>query len=217
MKTILAFGDSNTYGLNPYDKSRYDINTRWTGILHNKISKYDFRVVEEGLCGRTTVFHDTKRNYRRGTDTLPFLLESHNPIDCVILMLGTNDCKCEFHATPQMIADGIKKLIHIIHEKCSAEILLISPILLADGIGEPGYDTDFSQESVTVSRQLKDKYRTLAMEENCMFLAASDYASPSPADREHLDDKGHSTLAYAIFKKIYDEIILHDLTVHQHQ
>lgn len=56
MKTVLCFGDSNTYGLNPKDNSRFDYNTRWTGILDRRLRAKDCRVVEEGLCGRTTVF-----------------------------------------------------------------------------------------------------------------------------------------------------------------
>ena len=50
MKQILCFGDSNTYGLIPATKDRYDWNTRWTGILSKKIEKNGYRVVEDVLC-----------------------------------------------------------------------------------------------------------------------------------------------------------------------
>ena len=33
MKKILCYGDSNTFGYNPYDASRYNEHTRWTAIL----------------------------------------------------------------------------------------------------------------------------------------------------------------------------------------
>ena len=56
MKNILCFGDSNTYGLRPDNGDRYSSDVRWTGILSKKLGYSNYRVVEEGLCGRTTVF-----------------------------------------------------------------------------------------------------------------------------------------------------------------
>ena len=76
-REILCFGDSNTYGLIPGTKERYKENIRWTGILQQKLKEKDCRIVEEGLCGRTTVFEDELRKNRKGSDLLPVLLESH--------------------------------------------------------------------------------------------------------------------------------------------
>ena len=64
MREILCFGDSNTYGLIPGTKERYKENIRWTGILQQKLKEQDCRIVEEGLCGRTTVFEDELRKNR---------------------------------------------------------------------------------------------------------------------------------------------------------
>ena len=111
MKQILCFGDSNTYGLIPATKDRYDWNTRWTGILSKKIEKNGYRVVEEGLCGRTTIFEDATRKGRKGANLLPIILETHKPIDTVVLMLGTNDCKTAYGATAEKIGSGIELLI----------------------------------------------------------------------------------------------------------
>lgn len=56
MKQILCFGDSNTYGLIPgTTNQRYGWGTRWTSILDDKVRTKGYRVIEEGLCGRTTV------------------------------------------------------------------------------------------------------------------------------------------------------------------
>ncbi|MGN0592987.1 MAG: GDSL-type esterase/lipase family protein [Ruminococcus sp.] len=154
MKTVLCFGDSNTYGLNPKDKGRFDYETRWTGILDQKLRKYGFCTAEEGLCGRTTMFPDALRCNRRGVDVLPFLLESHSPISYVVLMLGTNDCKTCFHATPESIGYGIQRLIGQIRAVEKAKILLVSPIHLAHGVGESGFDPAFDEASVQLSMQL---------------------------------------------------------------
>ena len=110
-REILCFGDSNTYGLIPGTKERYKENIRWTGILQQKLKEQDCRIVEEGLCGRTTVFEDPFRQGRRGTALLPTLLETHHPVDLVVLMLGTNDCKTIFGASAEVIGRGIQCLL----------------------------------------------------------------------------------------------------------
>lgn len=97
MKQILCFGDSNTWGLDGETGKRFPWEERWTGILQEKLADRDIRIVEEGLCGRTTIFEDPLRLGRRGTELLPTLLETHTP-DAVVLMLGTNDCKTIFGA-----------------------------------------------------------------------------------------------------------------------
>lgn len=202
MKTVLCFGDSNTYGLNPKDNSRFDYNTRWTGILDRRLRAKDCRVVEEGLCGRTTVFPDVLRRNRRGVDVLPFLLESHYPIDYAVIMLGTNDCKSRFNSNEHTIAEGLRMLVKQVRAASDAKILIVSPIHLAHGVGENGYDTEFDEKSVSVSEKLKQTYSDVAKEENCFFLAASDYAKPSESDREHMDEKGHSALANAVYNAL---------------
>ena len=139
MKQILCFGDSNTYGLIPATKDRYDWNTRWTGILSKKIEKNGYRVVEEGLCGRTTIFEDATRKGRKGADLLPIILETHKPIDTVVLMLGTNDCKTAYGATAEKIGSGIELLIKQIKDSdLDINIILVSPIELGEGVWEEG-------------------------------------------------------------------------------
>lgn len=203
MKQILCFGDSNTYGLVPGTKERYPWEVRWTGILGEKIKEKGFQVVEEGLCGRTTVFEDELRENRRGVSVLPMLLESHAPLDKVVLMLGTNDCKTVYQASAEVIGKGIEKLIHQIKAVDETlEILVVSPILLADGVGEEGFDPEFNQKSVETSKRLRKVYQQIAERNGCDFLAASDYAAPSEADREHLDETGHRQLAEAVYQKI---------------
>ena len=89
MKQILCFGDSNPFGLIPGTGNRYDWNIRWTGILDKNLREKGYRIIEEGLCGRTTVFDDSFREGRKGADILPTLLESHNPID--LSLIHTSD------------------------------------------------------------------------------------------------------------------------------
>lgn len=198
MKQILCFGDSNTYGLIPGTADRYDWNTRWTGLIGKKLGHKGYRIIEEGLCGRTTIFDDPLRIGRRGTELLPVILETHRPVDIVILMLGTNDCKSFYDASASVIGLGIKKLIGQIKNTVpEAKILLISPIHLGDDIWD-GYDPEFNADSVKTSRNLGKVYKQIAKDEQLYYLAASDYAQPSGEDREHLNQDGHKALAKAI-------------------
>ena len=87
MKQILAFGDSNTWGLIPGTWDRYPEHIRWTGILRKAVLPLGFRILEDGVCGRTTVFDDPGRPLRRGIDSIPRYKDIEG-ISLVILMLG---------------------------------------------------------------------------------------------------------------------------------
>ena len=50
-------------------------------------------VIEEGLNGRTTVWDDPIEGYKSGKEYLIPCIETHKPIDIVVLWLGTNDLK----------------------------------------------------------------------------------------------------------------------------
>ena len=201
MKNILAFGDSNTWGLIPGTKERYPDEIRWTGLVQNKLN--DTKIIEEGLCGRTTVFEDEIRPFRKGVDTLPLILESASPLDGVIIMLGTNDCKAYYNANPHIIGKGLERCIEEIEKYVSPEkVLVVSPIYLGDDVWKPSKDPEFDTASVTRSKELADTYRRIAERRGNRFLAASSYAKASKRDDEHLDERGHEALAEAISEKI---------------
>ena len=111
MKRILCFGDSNTWGLIPGTDKRFADGVRWTSIIRNDLEQSGYEIIEEGLCGRTTVFEDPDRIGRAGDKLLPVFLESHAPLDMVIIMLGTNDCKPVYNADAETIAHGAERLI----------------------------------------------------------------------------------------------------------
>ena len=163
-------------------------------------------MAEEGLCGRTTMFADAFRPGRSGIDLLPVLLETHRPVELVVLMLGTNDCKSACHTTPEKIGAGIERLLdQIKRENENLPVLLISPIHLGETVQR--YDREFDAHSVEVCRGLKAVYEQIARKRGIDFLAASDYAEPGAADQEHMTEEGHRQLSEAIFAKI-QEILL---------
>ena len=102
MKTILCFGDSNTWGYNPENRQRFGPEERWSGILRNSLGE-DYRAIEEGLNGRTTLWDDPIEGFKNGLDYLMPCLESHKPFDLITIMLGTNDLKCRFRSRPLIL------------------------------------------------------------------------------------------------------------------
>ncbi len=199
MKRILCYGDSNTWGLVPGSNphKRYPQDIRWTGILQKENS--EFEIIEEGLCGRTTVFEDALRPGRNGHAFLPALLESHAPLDAVVLMLGTNDCKTVYGAGEYTIGKGIELCLEETEKFVPANrILLISPIFLGDDVWKPEKDPEFDKRSVDISRKLKEVYAEIAKKRGNAFLAASDFADADDADCEHMDEKGHAVFAGAV-------------------
>lgn len=202
MKEILCFGDSNTYGLVPGEKRRYSYEERWTGLLSEKLGP-NYHITEEGLCGRTTVFEDFFREGRKGTTTLPVILESHSDTNLVVLMLGTNDMKTCFKANEKIISLGIEKLIKQIRSfNPEIEILLVSPILLGENVWQEKYDPEFDKKSVEISKLLKGEYEKVSKNWNTEFLAASDYVIPSEVDQEHMNVENHRLFADVVAEKI---------------
>lgn len=203
MESILAFGDSNTWGLVPGSRNgeRFPWEVRWTGILQEKCT-YN-RIIEEGLCGRTTVFEDELRQGRRGVSTLPITLETHNPIRGAVLMLGTNDCKSIYKASAYTIGKGIELCLQELEKFLSPDrILLVSPIHLGYDVWRPDKDPEFAPESVEVCYELKSVYKDIAEKRGNAFLAASDYVTADEADNEHMNAKGHRAFASAVYDKL---------------
>ena len=110
MRTILCFGDSNTWGDPPGGNGRFAWHERWTGILQDSLGN-GFRVIEEGLCGRTTCFDDPFSPNRNGLAYLTVALETHCPLDLLIIMLGTNDLKANFNLSAFDISRGAASLL----------------------------------------------------------------------------------------------------------
>ena len=203
MKQILCYGDSNTWGYDGESRERLPWGVRWTSLLQEKLNKEEYRVIEEGLCGRTTVFEDPLRDGRKGTALFPTLLETHAQVDVITLMLGTNDCKTVFGASADVIGKGITRLLDQIQEYAPrAKVLLMSPIYLGEKVWQEGYDQDFSPQSVQVSKELETVYKRIAAERQIGYLRASDYVQCSEADQEHLNAQGHQIFAQAVYEKI---------------
>lgn len=200
---VLCYGDSNTYGYIPENGQRYSEDKRWSGILKQYLSKDGIEIIEDGVVGRTTEYEDVRRPGRNGLAILPTSLKLSGPIDYLVLMLGTNDCKTVYGLEPEEIGKGIEKNINLAKEKYpDIKILLVSPIHLGEEVWKENFDPEFNEHSVEVSKGLARVYKDIADEYDLDYLDASAIASPSPADQEHLTIDGHRRLSEEISKKI---------------
>jgi lysophospholipase L1-like esterase len=203
MKNILCFGDSNTWGYVPGTGNRYPKQIRWTGLLQNLLGD-SFFIIEEGLNGRTTVLDDPTRIAKNGMTYLRPCLDSQAPIDLVVMMLGTNDCKHRFGLSAFDISEGVAMLVSIIMQSGSGingkapQILLVSPPLIAAAPSK----ADLLSGAEEKSRQLAFHVQQVATNTASHFLDAAKHCSVSPIDGIHLDEAGHLALAQAIAGKI---------------
>lgn len=201
MNTILCYGDSNTFAANP-GGGRWDIDQRWTGLLSAMLGP-SYRIIEEGLGGRTTVFDDPLEPKRNGLEYLPVSLQSHRPLDLVILSLGTNDCKSLNNANERIIAKGLEKLVATVRNHPYGpgypipQVLVISPIHIGDDI-ESSIFASFDKSSAALSKRLADPIRVMAEQQHVHFFDAATVASSSPIDQLHMDKESHASLAKAL-------------------
>jgi lysophospholipase L1-like esterase len=132
-KTILAYGDSLTWGTNAAAGGRHAYDDRWPSVLEAGLGGAA-RVVNAGLGGRTTMFddHGTAAD-RNGARILPTILATFDPIDLVILMLGTNDAKTFITGSAVPIAQGMRRLVEIVRTfpydggRAPPRVLIVAP------------------------------------------------------------------------------------------
>jgi lysophospholipase L1-like esterase len=208
MKTILCYGDSNTYGFIPKTAGRYDHNTRWPGVLRRLLNEGAtaaepaWWVVEEGLNGRTTCREDFIELGRNGLSPVVSILKSHKPLDIVAVMLGTNDLKRRFLPSAYDTAQGALNLVKAIQHSETGpadsppKVLLICPPPLVEPEGR--YFDDLFDGAVEVSKKLSPYYRDVALEAGAAFLDAGAVIQSSPADGVHLSAESHAKLAAAV-------------------
>lgn len=212
MKTVLCFGDSNTWGYDPDATAtspfprRHAPDVRWPGVLARELGA-DWRVIEEGQNGRTTVHEDPFTPARMGRVVLPALLESHQPLDAVVIMLGTNDLKAVFNAPTGEIATGVSVLVQMIQrstagiEASAPRVLLVAPPAVGSFARVPELGEKFAGAAEKAPR-FPELYRRTAEALGVAFLNAQEFTTPSPVDGLHLDAASHLALGRAVSRAL---------------
>lgn len=202
-KTILCYGDSNTWGWNPATQTRYARHERWPGVLRQELGK-GYLILEEGLNGRTTVWDDPIEGYKNGKEYLIPCLETHKPIDLVIIMLGTNDLKTRFSAPACDIAAGAGVLADIVAKSetgpgdSAPQVLLIAP----PSIAELSEFAEMFEGGTAKSRMLSRNFQLVAEECGCALLDASEVIVSSDVDGIHFDLSEHRKLGKAVSARV---------------
>jgi lysophospholipase L1-like esterase len=191
MKTILAFGDSLTWGFQPGIWTRHPFEDRWPNVLAAGLGGAA-RVIEEGHNGRTTIYEDgTCLDNRKGSDALPMLLATHQPLDLVIIMLGTNDIKWSARCRAFDARLGMMRLIEIaktfgyLPAYRAPEVLIVAPPPFV-----PTKDEFFNElwgHAIAESKFFGHHYAILAKEMGVHFFDAGKVAEADPIDGGHLD------------------------------
>jgi lysophospholipase L1-like esterase len=199
MKRILCYGDSNTWGSDPLTGERLDDQTRWTRALARGLGP-DYEVIEEGLSGRTTVWDDPIEGYKNGYLYLLPCLETHRPLDLVVIMLGTNDLKKRFSLSAYDIAQGAGVLVTATQKSAAGREAKAPPVLL---MAPPplGQLTDYAEmfeEALEKSKKLGERFRQVAQELGCAFLDTSSVIVSSQVDGIHFDPQEHARLGQAV-------------------
>ena len=207
-KHIVCLGDSNTHGYcaDPADcadhGARFNENERWTCLLQKALGD-DYLVLEEGLSGRTTVFPDPLHESMPALDVAYPILMSHEPVDLLVIMLGTNDTKDRLGMNAPCIALGMNRLI----EKCKSvpcwgdhkpNILVVAPPHIGRELKDPCMGITCAEKS----EQLAEYYAPVAKNQGCAFLDAQGVAEFNKVDFMHLSRKGHQQLAEKLAEMI---------------
>lgn len=209
-RNIMVFGDSITWGWLPKDPIvptvRHAEEDRWPVIMGGALGD-GYNIVTEGLSGRTTNVEDpTAPGLMDGADYLDSAIVSHEPLDLVIIMLGTNDTKSYLDRSPLEIGLGMGELINIVlqgsglgwYEYSPPTVLVISPPPLGEEI-DPGAAEAFAGGAEKIA-QLPPIYAAIAEAAGVHFFDAATVVGLEHvgADGIHLLAEGNAALGAAV-------------------
>ncbi len=207
-RTLLCFGDSNTHGTAAMahldDDRRFGRGERWPGVMQQVLGA-DWNVIEEGHPGRTTVHSDPIEGaHKSGIAILPALLESHRPLDLVIVKLGTNDLKARFAVTADDIALSLGKLADMIGMSgagpggAAPALLIVSPPTILEQGCLAGMFAGGQAKSMAMGAAI----RAEAARKGAEFLDAESVIAVDPLDGIHYDAAAHAALGRALAAEV---------------
>lgn len=198
MKYILCYGDSNTFGFNPADGSRYKKNERWSAILSDILGS-GYKVLEEGCNNRTLYFKNPAGFEQSGCGYFGKCLEKCNEPDWAILALGINDTQFLYKADASTFEQGMLYLVENIHKKfANTKILILGPSVITQNILNSFFAQMFDETSIEKSKIICNIYEKIAKEHKCRFLDLNSIVTTSEIDGLHYDVASHQKIAEAV-------------------
>ena len=207
-KRILCFGDSLTWGYDPDKRTRFPEDSRWPMVMQDILGD-GYTVIEEGQNGRTIATDDPAEGEKNGLKYIGPCLESHSPLDAVIVMLGSNDCKRKFAYSSMDIAGEMQIMLEKIQSynrfRCdnSFKVILVSPPHISDAIKDSWLGDSFGYENATkLSREHPEWYALLADKYDCTFFDASKHVAASDSDGCHMDAENQRKLGKLLAEQV---------------
>jgi lysophospholipase L1-like esterase len=209
-KSVLCFGDSLTWGLDPRGGEnivRYAFNERWTRRLQVELGS-SYHVIEDGLSGRTTVFADPVMGDMSGLEHLPTALKAHMPLDLVVILLGSNDAKTHFGVNGDVIARCLGRLMDVVTKSdcgpggMAPRTLVVVPPTMGDVSGpllEPLFDPSHSRAAL---ERLRETYPPIAAAFGARCFDINRVVGPGTIDGLHFDPDSLQPVASALAEAI---------------
>lgn len=204
-KNILIFGDSNSWGWKPENDlvkplERWDDDVRWGGVMQKELGD-DYKVIIDGLNGRTTVWDDPIEEYRCGKNQIVPSMDAHAPFDMIIIFVGSNDLKVRYSVCAQDIANSAALLVQKAQKQIGdftgePKILLVCPPPLGEVSKGIFWNTFGGSEAK--SKQLAEFFKGVAEVNGVEFVDAGSIVQSSAIDGLHLDADAHEKLGKAM-------------------
>lgn len=203
MKTVLCFGDSNTWGWDPATQTRLDPDVRWPGVLRSELGA-GYWIIEEGLPGRTTVWHDPIEGYKNGKEYLIPCLESHRPIDLVIIALGTNDLKQRFSVGAYDVANSVGVLVDTVQRSVAGPGCLAPKVLILapPPLGKLTEFAEMFEGAGAKALRFSQHFGRVAEQYACPLLDCADVIVSSDIDGVHWEAEEHGKLGRAVAERV---------------
>jgi lysophospholipase L1-like esterase len=205
MRSILCYGDSNTWGYDPETGERFGRDERWPGVLRARVGD-TVDVIEAGLSGRTSAFDDPLDSNLNGLTFLPVCLATHQPIDVVVVFLGTNDVFLPAGITAHYAAQGVGALVDVIARSTAGpgggppkSLVVVPPPFAPLGQWEP-----WSPHGEAESAQFSEAFQRMAEEHPCAVLDLRGLVESSPTDGIHFDVPAHAAIGAAVAGALAD-------------
>jgi lysophospholipase L1-like esterase len=199
-RTILCFGDSNTWGYSPETGERLAPDLRWPGVLAARLGS-DARVIEEGLNGRTSAYDDPLDPILNGKTFLPVCLATHAPIDVVVIFLATNDVFLPAGITAHFAAAGVGVLVDMVARSESGpqgiapQVVAVVPPPFAPLLGD---SEAWGPNAFEQSQLFSEAFERMATERDVTVLDLRGVATSSPLDGIHFETEGHRAIGEAV-------------------
>ena len=201
MAEIVCFGDSNTFGFNPRNGKRYDENTRWSGILKQKL-KDKFSVIEAGCNNRTCYSINPDSDELTGFKALTKYLKPTT--NYLILAVGLNDLQKFYSSTDKEIKEGLLNLISIARGIApEIEILILAPSRIKKNILNSYFSALFNEEAIEKSIIMNKIYIDIAKENNCKIINLDEEVETSDIDGLHYLEEEHKKIAELIINTCF--------------